>query len=146
MQALRAELQQFKQAETQRLEQEAVNVTRGSIDAFADEKGPDGQPLRPYFDYEPVMQRIIDAFRLNPNRDLNQTYEEACWADKDVRAHMLAAEQNRRSQQQSNDRAKLAARGNRQGAHQPRVEACAGEKGNGSLRDTLENSADEVGF
>ena len=144
MQALRAELQQFKQAETQRLEQEAVNVTRGSIDAFADEKGPDGQPLRPYFDH--VVQRIIDAFRLNPNRDLNQTYEEACWADPNVRAHMLAAEQNRRSQQQSNERAKLAARSNVRGLTSPVSKPAQEKKGNGSLRDTLENSADEVGF
>ena len=144
LQALRAELQSFKKAETKRLEQEAVDVTRGTIDAWADEKGSDGQPLRPYFDY--VVQRIIDAFRLNPNRDLSQTYDEACWADKYVRAHLLAAEQNLRSQQQSNDRARLAARSNVRGLTSPVSKPALEHKSNGSLRDTLESSADEVGL
>jgi hypothetical protein len=144
LQALRAELQSFKQAETQRLEQDAVKVTRGSIDAYADEKGPDGKPLRPYFDT--VLQYIIDAFRLNPSRDLNQTYEEACWANPEVRKHMLEAERQRAGQQQSNERAKLAARSNVRGLTSPVSKPAQEHKGNGSLRDTLESSADEVGF
>jgi hypothetical protein len=144
LQALRAEIQQFKQAETQRLEAEAVGVTRSQIDAFADEKGQDGKPLRPYFDH--VLPFIIDVFRLNPNADLNQTYDQACWANPEVRKHMLQAEQNRVHQQQSNQRAAQAARGNVRGLTSPVSKPSQDHKGNGSLRDTLENSADEVGF
>jgi hypothetical protein len=144
LQALRAELQSFKQAETQRLEEEAVKVTRGSIDAFADEKGPDGKLLRPYFDY--LLPRITDAFRLNPNRDLNKTYEEACWADENVRAHMREQERLHAQHQQSNQRAVQASRSNVRGLTSPVAKPAQERKGNGSLRDTLESSADEVGF
>jgi hypothetical protein len=144
LQALRAELQQFKQAEQQRLEQDAVKVTRGSIDSYADEKGQDGKPLRPYFDA--VLPYIIDAFRLNPQRDLHQTYEEACWANPEVRKHMLQAEELRKQHSQSNQRAAQAARGNVRGLTSPVSKPANEKKGNGSLRDTLENSADEVGF
>jgi hypothetical protein len=144
LQALRAELQSFRQAETKRLEEDAVKVTRGSIDAYADEKGPDGRPLRPYFDR--VVQRIIDAFRLNPSRDLNQTYDEVCWADPEIRKLMLEAERNRAQHTQSNQRAVQAARSNVRGLTSPVSKPAQEHKGNGSLRDTLENSADEVGF
>ena len=144
LQALRAELHQFRQAETQRLEQDAVKVTRGSIDAYADEKDKDGRPLRPYFDA--VLPYIIDAFRANPQRDLHQTYDEACWAHPQVREQMLQAERNRVSQQYSNERARVAARSNVRGLTSPVSKPSQEKKGNGSLRDTLENSADEVGF
>lgn len=144
LRALRAEIQQFKQAESARLEQEAVGVTRSQIDAFADEKGQDGKPLRPYFDY--VLPRVIAAFKADNTRDLRQVYDEACWADPEVRKHMLQAEQLRQQHAQSNQRAQQAARSNVRGITSPVAKPSQERKGNGSLRDTLENSADEVGF
>jgi len=144
LQALRAEIQQFKQAETERIEQEALGVTRSSIDAFADEKGADGKPLRPYFDH--VLPRIVEAFQVDNNRDLNDVYEQACWADPQIRQHMIQAEALRKQHVQSNRRATQAARSNVRGLTSPVSKPSADRKGNGSMRDVLENSADEVGF
>lgn len=146
LRALRAELEQFKAQENQRVENEALRVTRSSIDAFADEKGPDGRPLRPHFDK--VLGHIIAMYKDNPQRDIREAYETACWMDPEVRKILMTAEQNRASQQQANQRAMQAAKSNVRGVTSP-VSKPAGapaKKGNGSLRDTLEASAEEVGF
>ena len=121
-----------------------VALILGGFARAADEKDKDGRPLRPYFDA--VLPYIIDAFRANPQRDLHQTYDEACWAHPQVREQMLQAERNRVSQQYSNERARVAARSNVRGLTSPVSKPSQEKKGNGSLRDTLENSADEVGF
>lgn len=144
LQALRAELQSFKAQESSRLEQEAFRVTRSSIDAFADEVGQDGRPLRPYFDH--VINRIIVALKADPSRDLNTVYDEACWAEPEIRKLLIQAERQRVQQQQSNDRARMAVRGNVRGLTSPVAKAAPDRKSNGSLRDMLEASADEVGF
>jgi hypothetical protein len=146
LQALRAELNQFKAQENQRIEAEALQVTRSSIDAFADEKGPDGRPLRPHFDK--VIGHIISMFKENPQRDIREAYETACWMHPEVRKVLMTEEQNRARQQQSNQRAMQATRSNVRGITSP-VSKPAGppaKKGNGTLRDTLEASAEEVGF
>jgi hypothetical protein len=144
LQALRAELQQFRAQETNRVEEEALRATRWSIDNFADEKGQDGRPLRPYFDR--VLNTVIDMYRANPDRDLQQAYEQACWMDKDVRQEMLRAEWNRAQHANSNARAAQAARSNVRGLTSPVSKPAQEKNGKGSLRDALEASADEVGF
>lgn len=147
LQALRAQLQQlqqFQQTETQRSEDEALQRTRQSIDSFADEKGQDGRPLRPYFDR--VMQRLINAYKMNPQQDMQQVYDEACWADPQIRKELMHAEWSRQQHSQSNQRAQQAVRSNVRGLTSPVSKPSQEKKGNGSLRDTLENSADEVGF
>jgi hypothetical protein len=144
LQALRTELQQFKAQENERIQTEAVNVTRGSIDAFADEKGQDGKPLRPHFDK--VIGNIISMFKENPQRDMREAYETACWMDPEVRKLLMTEERSRASQQQSNQRAMQAARSNVRGMTSPVSKPESKKKGNGNLRDTLEASADEVGF
>lgn len=144
LQALRNELQQFKQQETERLEQEAVRVNRSAVDAFADEKGADGKPLRPYFDR--VLPAIINAYKIDPNSDLNKVYEQACWADPEVRQHLLQAEVTRKQNVVLNQRAQQAAKSNVRGLTSPVAKPAAERKGNGALRDMLEASADEVGF
>ena len=144
LQALRAELQQFRAQENNRVEEEALRATRWSIDNFADEKGADGRPVRPYFDR--VLGTVIDMYRANPDRDLQQAYEQACWADPDVRREMLQVEWNRQTHAQSNARAQQAARSNVRGLTSPVSKPAQEKKGNGSLRDMLEASADEVGF
>jgi len=144
LQALRAELHQFRQQEQQKVEDEALRATRWSIDNFADEKGQDGQPVRPYFDR--VIARVIEAYRANPDRDLQQTYEEACWADPEIRKELLLKERNRVQQGNANQRALQAARSNVRGLTSPVSKPAAEKKGNGSLRDVMEASADEVGF
>jgi len=144
LQALRAELQAFRSQENERVEAETLKATRWSIDNFADEKGADGRPVRPYFDK--VLNTVIDMYRANPNRDLQQAYEQACWADPEVRADMLQVEWNRKQHAQSNQRAQQAARSNVRGLTSPVSKPAQEKKGNGSLRDALEASADEVGF
>jgi len=143
LQALRSELNTMREAERQKYEQSTLQVTRQGIDHYADEKGPDGKPLRPYFDR--VVNHVIELYKANPQRDLNEAYERACWMDPDVRKEMLDAERNRQQAQVSNDRARQAVRGNTRGITSP-VSKPTERKGNGSLRDVLEASADEVGY
>ncbi len=54
-------------------EREAIKATRREIDAFADERGPDGKLLRP--DFDALLPQIIELFKADPNRDLAETYE-----------------------------------------------------------------------
>lgn len=143
IQTLRNELQQMRQAERQQREDESLKATRWGIDQFAAEAGADGRPLRPYFDA--VLEDVIELFKANPERDLQDAYERAIWANPQVRAHMLTQQQQVHQSQNAVERAKLAARGNTRGMTSP-VSKPTAQKGNGSLRDTLESSADEVGF
>jgi hypothetical protein len=143
-QALRNELQQFQRNEQEKQEGEALRATRWSIDSYADEKGPDGRPLRPYFDR--VINYVTDAFRLNPEADLDEAYQRACWQDPEVRKEMLNSHWSRANQQHSNQRAVQAARSNVRGLTSPVSKPAPERKSNGSLRDTLEASADEVGL
>lgn len=144
MQALRNDLQRFQNADRERGEQQILAHTTRTIDSYADEKGADGKPVRPYFDK--VLPVIIDLFKANPQRDLHQAYEQACWADPEVRKELIAIERNQVAQQRSNDRAKMAARGNTRGITSPVSKPSPEKKSNGKLRDVIDASADEVGF
>jgi len=144
LQALRAELNQFQARINSRAEEEALQATRWSIDQFADEKGQDGRPIRPYFDR--VVMRVINMYRADPNRNLQEAYEEACWSDPEVRQDMMRAEWSRHQSQASNQRALQAARSNVRGLTAPVAKSAPAKKGNGSLRDVLEATAEEVGF
>jgi hypothetical protein len=143
LQALRAELHQFRSQEQQRMEGEALRATRWSIDQWADEKDQNGRPLRPYFDH--VIGTVIEMYRANPERDLQEAYETACWAHPQVRQELIRAQWTQAQNAASNQRAQQAARSNVRGLTSP-VSKPTPKKGNGSLRDTLEASADEVGF
>lgn len=143
LQALRNELQNIRAQEQQKHQQEAFQQVRWSIDNYAEEKGPDGKPLRPHFDK--VIDAVIELFKADPERDLNEAYERACWMDPEVRKLMLDNERNKVTSQQAAQRAQAAVRGNTRGLTSPVAKPSAKPK-NGSLRDTLEASADEVGF
>jgi hypothetical protein len=143
--ALRGELQRMQQAEQTAKAEWGVKNARQGIDGFADEKSADGRPLRPHFDT--VLPYIIDLFRANPNRNLAEVYDAACWAHPEVRKQMVAAEQFRHQSQADMARARSAVRGNTRGLTTP-VSRPNGADGpsKGSLRDAVERSADEVGF
>jgi hypothetical protein len=143
IQTLRNELQQMRQAEQQQREDESLKATRWTIDQFANETDQSGRPLRPHFDA--VLEDVIELFKANPERDLQDAYERAIWANKDIRARMLAQQQQAITNQNSVERAKLANRSNTRGMTSP-VSKPTASKGNGSLREALESSADEVGF
>lgn len=144
LQALRNELQRFHQERQEQQEGEALAQTRWVIDNYADEKGPDGRPLRPYFDR--VIRHVTDAFKLDPDVDLDEAYQRACWLDPEVRKEMLAAQWSNQNRTASNQRAAQAARSNVRGLTSPVSKPAPERKSNGSLRDTIEASADEVGL
>jgi hypothetical protein len=143
VQALRGELNAMRQRAANEAAQESHQRTLWGIDQFAKEKGPDGKPLRPHFDA--VMPQMIELFRADPDRDLQEAYSTALWMNQDVRGRLVAAERQTVEQKHSAARAAQAARSNIRGRTSP-VSAPAGQQGKMSLRDTLEAAADEVGI
>jgi hypothetical protein len=142
-QALRGQLNQMQQETQQRANAEVLKVTRWSIDSFADEKDASGQPKRPHFDA--VLPLMIDLFRANPERDLQEAYDYAIWAVPSVREKLLAAERQGIQQQQGNLRARQAVRSNVRGITSP-VAKPAGDGKSSGLRATLEAAAEEIGL
>ena len=143
--ALRGELKRMQQAEQTAKAEWGLRSARQGIDGFADEKSSDGRPLRPHFDA--VLPILIDLFKANPNRELAEAYDTACWAHPEVRKQLLAAEHYRNQSQNDLARARLAQRGNTRGLTSP-VARPNGADGpsKGGIRDAIEQSADEVGF
>jgi len=144
-QALEGQLKQREQQEQQARAAWGIRNARQGIDGFADEKAKDGRPLRPHFDA--VLPIILDMFKANPNRNLAETYDAACWAHPEVRKQLLQAENFRHQSQNDVAKARIAARGNTRGVTTP-VARPNGADGpsKGGIRDAIERSADEVGF
>jgi hypothetical protein len=142
-QQLRADFQRMQHDAAQRQNAEAVKVTRWGIDSFADERGPDGKPLRP--DFDEALPALIEMFHANPQLDLGKAYEEARWRTPSIRARLVTASQNTVQQRQANERARQAVRSNVRGMT---TAVSKPPPGNGpqGLRASLEASADEVGF
>ena len=143
--ALRGELQRMQRAEQNAQAEQGLRYARQGIDGFADEKSQDGRPLRPHFN--DVLPIIIDLFKANPQRELAEAYEAACWAHPEVRKQLVAAERFREQSQQDIQRARIAQRGNTRGLTAP-ASRPNGNDGSpkGGVRDAIERSADEVGF
>jgi hypothetical protein len=142
---LEGKLQQMQHG-AQAVQQEMVlKHARSNIDGFADEKSRDGRALRPHFDA--VLPQLIEMFKVNPDRDLAEAYETACWAHPEVRKHMLAAEQFRAQSQQDIARARIAQRSNARGLTSPVARPNGVDRpSQGSIRDAIERSADELGY
>jgi len=143
IQAIRNEVQGIRQAEQQKFEQESLKVTRQGIDQFADMKGQDGKPLRPDFDEQ--LPFILELYKADPERDLAEAYETARRMNPKTWEQLVAAEKAKVHSQQSVAKAQAANRGNLRGMTAP-VNKPTAKTGNGTLRDILEASADEVGF
>jgi hypothetical protein len=143
VQALRGELNQMRQQDASRQSAEALKVNRWSIDQFADEKDAQGNLKHPHFDA--VLPHMIELFRANPERPLQEAYDMAIWAVPSIRANLIAAERNSVQQQQANQRARQAVRSNVRGVTSP-VTKPAGEGQPTGLRAKLEAAADEVGL
>lgn len=144
--ALRGELQQMRQAEQAARQDMGLRSARAGVDGFADEKGKDGKPLRPHFDA--VLPLVIDLFKANPNRDLHEAYETACWAHPEVRKQLLAAQHAQQRTAEDLQRAQRAQRGNTRGLTAPVSRPNGVDQGatKGSLRDAIERSAEDIGF
>lgn len=143
VQALRAELQSMQRAQTERQTAEAVRITRSSIDAFAEEKGPDGKPLRP--DFDQVLDTIIELYRANPQRDLREAYETARWMVPATRTALIAAERASVERKEADRRAAQAVKSNVRGITSPVSKPADDGKPKG-LRAAIEGAADEIGF
>jgi hypothetical protein len=143
--ALRNEIQQRWAAENQARAQAGEQHALANINQFADEKAPDGKPLRPHFDT--VMPIMLDLFKANPQRSLAEAYDAACWSHPDVRKQLLAAEQLRQQSRHDVEKAKIAQRGNARGLTSPAVKPPSlNGPSRGSIRDTIEQSAEEIGY
>lgn len=103
---------------TSRLEQrergqanEAMNANMAQVNAFADEKGPDGKPLRPYFDEvaKDIARRVRAAKLEGEQVTLQQAYDEAIYANPTVRAKLLSAQDAERSRKAEDERKQKAA-------------------------------------
>jgi len=143
VQGLRAEMGRMQNAVAERQQQEVLKVTRWSIDSFADEKDAQGSPKHPHFDA--VLPTMIELFRANPQRDLQEAYDMAVWATPAIRSQMIAAERSAVETQRSNERAKLAVRGNVRGVTAP-VSRPNGDGKPKGMRASIEAAADEAGF
>jgi hypothetical protein len=146
--ALKSEISRIQQREAQENQAKAQaneQHAKQNIDQWADETDSDGRPLRPHFNA--VLPIILDLYRANPQRNLAEAYDAACWAHPDVRKQLLAAEYQRNQSRHDVEKAKIAQRGNVRGLTSPAVKPPgANGPSRGSLRDTIEQSAEEVGF
>lgn len=143
VQALRGELHQMRQAADQQAQAETMRVTRWGIDSFADEKDAQGNLKHPHFDA--VLPQLIELYRANPERDLQQAYDMAIWAVPEIREKLLAQQRATADKQQQNQRARQAVRSNVRGITSP-VSKPQPQGETGGLRATIEATADELGF
>lgn len=97
MQKELSELRGWKDGQTQEQQQAKYNGVVNEVLVFTDEKGQDGQPLRPHLSelgqsWLPYIEMVKSA---NPTwshgQVLQQAYENACWASPTVRAKMQQA-------------------------------------------------------
>jgi hypothetical protein len=136
LQAQEAAYQQRVKAE----EAAAVGSKRAEIDAFADKKNPDGSPAHPYFDH--FMPVIMEHYRTHPGLSVEQCYEAVLTP---VIAGLGTQLKTQLSQQNNVQRAQSAVRSNVRGMTAP-VSKPASNGARRSLRDVIEESADEVGL
>lgn len=143
--ALRGEIQQRWAAENQARAAAGEQHARANIDQFADERTADGKPLRPHFNT--VLPIILDLYKANPQRSLAEAYDAACWSHPEVRKQLLAAENQRVQSRHDVEKARNAQRGNARGLTSPAIKP-PGDNGpsRGTIRDTIEKSAEEVGY
>ena len=111
--------EQERQSAVQRAQQEQQQQRLTVIEQFGNEKGPDGQPLRPHLDaVSTEMAAFIASIKAaHPNlsdRDvLQQAYDRAVWGNPDLRAKMLEAHriaQEKETADKARTRAQAAAR------------------------------------
>jgi hypothetical protein len=136
IQALEAEIQRRNQAETDAL----VESKRAEIYAFADQKGPDGSLAHPYFDH--FLPVIMEHYKANPGLSVAQCYEAVYGP---VRDGLAAQYKTQVGQQNSVQRAQSAVRSNVRGMTNP-VSRPAPNGARRSLREVIEETADEVGL
>ena len=128
---------------------QVVDQFVASVVQFAEEKGPDGNPLRPYFkDVQEDFTRLVRlAVSEGQSLDFKNLYDRACWSDPTVRAKMQAVEQNTANQNAQRDKldkvkkAQLAGAGVSGGV----AEAKARTRGTMSIEQSILEAERELG-
>jgi hypothetical protein len=83
-----------------------VAETQRSIQSFAEAKGEDGQPLRPFFaEVRATMGRLMENGTAN---DLADAYDKAIWATPAIRLRVLEAERKAEADREATRRAQAA--------------------------------------
>lgn len=143
---LNSRLQQLESG----LAEREVNAAASEIQALIDEKGADGQPVRPYFNdvfadmklLGPLIQAQHPGW--SPRQIAAESYERAVWANKDVRQKMNdAAAAKAKADAESAERQQRAANA---------AKSVSGSSPNnlnpgldpGNLRGTLQHHANRV--
>lgn len=140
--AVEQRLEQTQRENEEQRREELRRQTRAFVDYQAGEKDAQGNPLRPHFDT--VINEIITLYKADRNRNLDEAYQEALWMNPTTRAMLVNADRATAQQAASNERARQAVKSNLKGRS---VAASApAQAGNKSLRETLEEAADELGI
>jgi hypothetical protein len=122
---------------------------RRDIDGVADERDASGNLVRPDFNqYIPAIAAII---QVDPRKTIAQAYEDARWQDPQARARIVEAERHaerdKLAKEQALAKAQAASRGNLRGRTSPVSPPDKRQDGRPqSLRETIESSAEEIGF
>jgi len=143
LQAVKTQIQTMLNAEAEQREKTSIDAALQTIEQFEHEKDASGRLLRPYFN--DVVDDVLEIFEAHPERGLQDAYRRAVRTNDAAFEKLLAEERQQRQGQSSLDRAKAASRGNTRGITSPVAKPSA-KTGNGSLRDLLERTADEVGL
>lgn len=143
--SLRGELESIRSTGERQRQDEMLRLSRQSVDQFADEVDAQGRLLRPHFNT--VIPELMTLMNANPNADMRQAYETACYMNPSVRQILLSAGQQTQQQQDNLRRAQNAARSNVRGMTVPVSKPAPPDDGKPKgLRATIMEAADEIGY
>lgn len=141
---LRNELNGYRDQGERQRQDDVLRLSRQSIDQFADETDAQGRKLRP--DFDAVLPEIMVQVRANPDIDIKSAYETARWMNPETRQTMLTAQQRSQQNGENLARAQNAVRSNVRGNTVPVTKPKPNEGQPRTLRQAIEESAEEVGF
>lgn len=128
----------------QQREQLAQRVAEAAmqVDRFAKETDADGNPLRPHFDK--VREKMATLIRMGQARDLADAYEQAVWADPEIRKALIEEERKREAKRAAEEATRRAAEARRAAMVNVRSSPGASPAPPRSLRQTLEEAYDQI--
>lgn len=150
---------QYRQAETQRQQQQSTARVMSDIEQFASATDKAGAPLHPHFrDVEEDMTRLVHAARASggPVPSLSDLYDQAVWANTSTRQQMLdreraahqaqhtAAEETRRKEARAHAERSRRAGASVTGSPGNGSQAPARGRSNGSVRDDIAAAMEDL--
>jgi hypothetical protein len=128
----------------QRAFQAQYQAVESEIERFATEVDVAGNPARPYFAHvsnimQPIVERLRAQYPTASGTDiLTRAYEDACYADPDVRDILLKQTREREEAQQSAERREKAKSARKAGSSVSGAPAGSIRQQPESLRDAIE--------